>query len=150
MKRFKAFLLIFLALACLGGLAWSEDVTYVAVPVFGAYFEPSIGDQVRYTGVVHIWWTPVPGAASAPKWDYKAMLVADARSASRPMAFTYYAFCTECFDATVSDLQSMTGPFWAMASVGSSGFQGSLTMSMELAENAFLPEVTRVAFASTR
>jgi hypothetical protein len=149
MNRFKAFWLVLLALACLGGLAWGEDVTYVTVPVYGAYFEPAIGDQVSYAGAVHIWWTPVAGTAGAQKWDYKAMLVADARSAGSTKTFTYYGFCSNCFDASVRAPQSMTESFWAMAA-SSAGFRGSITVKMELAENAPLPEVTRVAFASAR
>lgn len=117
-----------------------------SVPVQGTYYEPAIGGEVGYEGVITMTWTPPP--AGTDSWTLNGTLVARALNQRTGESYVYLGVCQDCIAMTSGASVEMAKPVWAFAAGGSVGYQGSLIVALALPLGASFPQVSSVSLAS--
>jgi hypothetical protein len=124
----------------------SRALLQASVPVQGNYYEPTVGGEVGYEGVVTMTWTPPP--AGTDNWTVNGTLVARAVNRRTGESYVYLGVCEDCLALASGSSLEMTRPVWAFAAGGSVGYQGSLVVALALPAGASFPQVSSAALAS--
>jgi hypothetical protein len=117
-----------------------------SIPVQGTYYEPAIGGEVGYEGVVTMTWTPPP--AGTDSWTVNGTLVARAVNRRTGESYVYLGVCEDCLAMVSGSSIEMVRPVWAFAAGGSVGYQGSLVVGLALPAGASFPQVSSAVLAS--
>jgi hypothetical protein len=124
----------------------SRALLQASVPVQGNYYEPAIGGEVGYEGVVTMTWTPPP--AGTDNWTVNGTLVARAVNRRTGESYVYLGVCQDCLAMASGSSLEMNRPVWAFVAGGSVGYQGSLVVTLALPAGASFPQVSSAALAS--
>jgi hypothetical protein len=124
----------------------SRALLQAAVPVQGSYYEPVIGGEVGYEGVITMTWPPP--SAGTDGWNVDGTFVARAVNQRTGESLVYLGVCQDCLAITSGSTFEMSKTVWAFVAGGMVGYQGSLIVTLALPGGISFPQVRSVVLAA--